>query len=258
MKRILFFLAVSFSFLFVACDDDDNNSGPGDLTLKVTATYDSEPLVNLDATYDYPDGSPLRIQLFNYYLSDIRLYKEGAPAEDAQLLSEVELIQYDDTYTAAEALAGKSFTYKNIPDGVYSGLRIGLGLTADLNATQPGDYEDGHPMSNNFWSWARGYVFTKLEAKADLDGDGEFTDNLTYHIGQNDLYKVIELPQTIKIENGKVANAHINVDLAKMLKNASNEYLDITVVENTLDHTINEDIFRFLYTNLGNAVEIVE
>lgn len=255
MQRILFFLAAT-SILFVACKTDGDQTG--DLTLKVTATYDGEPLVNLDQTYAYPDATPVKFQLFNYYLSDISLFKEGEPNADAYLLSEVELIEYADFYTTELAEQGIQLQFKDIPDGVYSGLRMGIGLAPDLNDTQPGDYSAGHALTNNYWSWARGYVFAKIEGNADLDGDGEFTNKLTYHMGQDDMYKIIEFNTPITIKNGQPVSTPINVDLLNVIRSIENDYLDINLVENTQDHTNDENIYRFLFTNLTNAITVGE
>lgn len=249
MQRILVLLVVT-TFLFTACKTDDDNKF-GELSLKVTATFDNAPLVNLDQTYTYPDGTPIKFQLFNYYLTDIRLVKENGD----HLLSEVELIQYKDFYTQQEAEEGVKLDFKDIPDGIYTGLRMGLGLSPSLNGTQPGDYAAGHALSNNYWSWALGYVFMKIEGNADLDGDGEFTDKLTYHVGKDDLYKVLEFNQPIQIENGKAVTTNINVDVLHVMQSDS-DFLDISLVENQQDHTNDEVLYRFLWQNLTTAVSV--
>ena len=162
------------------------------------------------------------------------------------------MIEYSDFYTLELAKEGIQLHFKDIPDGIYSGLRMGIGLAPDLNATQPGDYSAGHALTSNYWSWARGYVFAKIEGNADMDGDGEFSAKLTYHIGKDDLYQVVEFNTPIQIEDGKPSAAHINVDVLDVIKDSDDNYLDITVVENTQDHTNSDDIFRFLWINLKN------
>ena len=132
---------------------------------------------------------------------------------------------------------------------------MGLGLSPSLNGTQPGDYAAGHALSNNYWSWALGYVFMKIEGNADLDGDGEFTDKLTYHVGKDDLYKVLEFNQPIQIENGKAVTTNINVDVLHVMQSDS-DFLDISLVENQQDHTNDEVLYRFLWQNLTTAVSV--
>ena len=252
MQRILFFLVIT-SLFFTACKSDKDPFG--ELSLQMTATFDDAPLVNIDQTYIYPDGTPIKFQLFNYYLTDIRLVKENGASADDYLLSEVELIQYNDFFTLEEAKEGVKLDFKDIPDGLYSGLRMGIGLSPELNGTQPGDYAAGHALTNNYWSWARGYVFFKIEGNADLNKDGEFSDNITYHVGETDLYQTLEFAHPIQIEDGKPKTVNINVDVLDVMQSAT-DFLDISIVENQQDHTNDAILYHFLWENLVNAPKI--
>jgi hypothetical protein len=247
---ILFLLATAF--LFASCESDPEEV-QGKVNLNFQATYQDAPLVMFDEVYTYPDGSPVKIKLFNYYVSDITLMADGA-GED-QLISEVELIDYAEVYDVNTAAEGLTINLDNIKPGVYTGVRIGLGLTGQLNATQPGEYEAGHPLSDNFWSWARGYVFAKIEANADIDGDGQFSDKLTYHIGSDDLFTTLEMPKSIVVKAGEPAQLNFTVDLYDVLNNNGN-YLDISEASNTQDHTNNEAIYGFLWENLSSAFKV--
>lgn len=247
--RYSFLLLLATAFLFASCDSD-SEEGQGEVNLNFQATYQDAPLVMFDEVYTYPDGSPIKIKLFNYYVSDITLMADGA-GED-QLISEVELIDYAEVYDVNTAAEGITINLDNIKPGAYTGVRIGLGLTGQLNATQPGEYEAGHPLSDNFWSWARGYVFTKIEANADIDGDGQFSDKLTYHIGSDDLFTTLEMSKPVVVKAGEPAQLNFTVDLYDVLNNNGN-YLDISEVTNTQDHTNNEAIYGFLWENLSNA-----
>ncbi len=252
MKSILsvFILA---ALLFVGCGDKDTDA-TGALALNFKATYAGAPLVMFDQTYAYPDGSPMKFQLFNYFVSDITLVKAGQIAEDGHVVSEVERVDYADFFTTDKATAGITYNY-DIPEGVYAQLRIGLGISPDLNATQPGNYRAGHPLTDNYWSWALGYVFAKIEATADIDGDGQFTDKLTYHIGADELYTVITLDKPIVITKDTPASATFEVDVQKVLQNNGN-YLDITQPQNTQDHSNNVDVYGFLWNNLTAAFRL--
>lgn len=252
MQRILIFLAIT-SLFFTACKTDENSFG--EFNLKMTATFDDAPLVNIDETYTYADGTPIKFQLFNYYLTDIRLVKENGTNADDHLLSEVELIEYSEFYTLQEAKEGVKLNFKDIPDGLYSGLRMGIGLSPDLNGTQPGDYAAGHALASNYWSWALGYVFLKIEGNADLNKDGEFNDNITYHVGQTGLYQILEFDHPIQIENGKAQTVNINVDVLDIMQNG-NDFVDISIPENQQDHTNDEVLFHFLWENLVNSTKV--
>ncbi|WP_020535420.1 MbnP family protein [Lewinella cohaerens] len=250
--RQLFLLLLSASLVFSACDPDEEEArGSLDLTFK--ATYQDEPLVMFDQVYTYPDGSPLKFQLFNYYVSDITLIKDDN--SEGVLLSEVELINYEEVYDNATAEQGIQLNFDDLEPGVYTGIKIGLGLTGELNATQPGDYAADHPLSQNFWSWARGYVFAKIEARADRDGDGQFSDPLTYHIGEDELFTTLTMSKPLIIQKDNPANMTFSVDVYDILSRDGN-YLDISAQENTQDHTNNIAIYGWLWENLNNSFKL--
>lgn len=248
MRRLLL-LFCAVPLLIFSCDPDENEKGAVKLNFK--ALYDGEPLVMLDQVYTYPDGTPVKIQLFNFYMSDISLKKTGETT--GVQISEVAVIDYGDVYDVATAEAGIDLvSEQNITAGTYNQIEMGLGLSPALNATQPGDYSAGHPLTDNFWSWAKGYVFAKIEATADLDGDGMFTDKLTYHIGEDELYTLLTLDKSIVVEEGGTSDVTIIVDLYDVFQK-NGEFVDISDDDNTQDHTNDETLYRFLWTNLTTA-----
>jgi hypothetical protein len=250
MQRI-FLLLFAATFLIFSCDPDTDAEKEGSVKLNFKATYQGEPLVMLDQIYAYPDGTPIKFQLFNYYVADVILKKNGETT--GQQISEVATIDYGNVYDVATAQAGIDLiSEKNITPGTYDRIEMGIGLSPALNATQPGDYSAGHPLTDNYWSWATGYVFAKIEASADLDGDGVFTDKITYHIGKDDLYTRLTLDKQIVVAADGTAELDVTVDLYDVLQKEG-EFVDISVVENTQDHTNDEALYRFLWTNLTEA-----
>ncbi|MEL6655125.1 MAG: MbnP family protein [Bacteroidota bacterium] len=248
----LFSIAVLSSVLFVACDDDDQGSANLDVIFK--ARYGDDPLVMLDQVYTYPDGTPIKFQLVNYYISDLALVAQQDNRET--VLSEVELISYADFYDSNTADGGVRFSYDDLTPGTYDQIQFGMGLNAELNATQPSNYQAGHPLTDNFWSWARGYVFAKIEANADLDGDGEFSDKLTYHIGADDLFTVGTVNNEVAIQSGKTTELTFVLDLEQVLQR-DGDFLDLNELSNTIDHTNNPDIYQFLWENIVNNIALV-
>lgn len=242
------------SVLFMGCRDE-NTDTDGTLSLNFKATYAGAPLVMFDQVYAYPDGSSLKFQLFNYFVSDITLVKEGQNPDDGHVVSEVERVDYANFFTTDKATEGVTITYDNVPEGVYKQIRMGLGVSPDLNATQPGNYSAGHPLTDNYWSWALGYVFAKIEASADIDGDGAFTDKLTYHIGADELYTIVTLDKPIVITKDAPATVAFEVDVEKVLQK-DGTYLDITQLSNTQDHSNNVSIYGFLWENLIGAFRL--
>ncbi len=252
MRKFAILFIFSLPFLAMNCEGDLET---GTVELKITGSFGDDPLMMFAQDYIYEDGTPLRFQLVNFYLSDISLVKADDPSEEGQLLSDIELVSFKDIRSLEDAEQGLRFSYNDVPAGSYSGLRIGVGIAPDLNATQPGDYEPGHPLDDNYWSWARGYVFAKIEGNADLDGDGEFGDKLTYHIGDNELYTIVTFDQAFTLQDLGQQEIGLNLDLREVLVN-NGQYLDLNQEELTQDHTIDENIYGFLWDNLVGALGI--
>lgn len=254
MRHLLYLLPLlSLSLFFAACDNDDDQEGNGSLELVFKARYGSDPLVMFDEVYTYPDGTPVKFQLVNYYVSDITLL---APSESKEtMVSEVELISYADFFDTATAEEGVRITYDELEPGAYEQIRMGVGLTPELNGTQPSNYTAGHPLTENFWSWSRGYVFAKIEANADLDGDGQFSDKLTYHIGSDDLFTMMTVDQPIIIQKDNPVRLTFELDMEQVLQRQG-DYLDLNEASNTQDHTNNPDIYQWLWENLVNNLAL--
>lgn len=254
MRRLLYLLPVlALSIFFSSCGNDDDQDLSGSLELVFKARYGDEPLVMLGEEYTYPDGTPIKFQLVNYYVTDIALL---APEENKEtLVSEVELIDYAEFYDTATAENGVSITYDDLSPGTYEQIRLGIGLTPDLNGTQPSNYIAGHPLTDNFWSWARGYVFAKIEAVADLDGDGQFSDKLTYHIGADDLFTTLTVDQPIVIQKDSPLRLIFEIDMEQVLQRQG-DYLDLNEAANTQDHTNNPDIYEWLWENLVDNLSL--
>lgn len=245
-------LAVFALFLFFlgACDPDKDKNATGQVNLNFRAFYEGQPLVMFDQAYDYPDGMKIKFQLFQFYISDATLRRSSGEVK----LSDIETVNFKDVQSTAAALRGLSFRYE-VPVGEYNQLRFGLGVAPNLNATQPGDYSPTHPLAENYWSWALGYVFAKIEGNADTDGDGTFETKLTYHIGADKLYELLSFSAPINVsENGEV-DVDFVVDVADILSDEM-EYIDFRVPANTQDHTNNEAIYGYLWNNFKTAIQL--
>lgn len=253
MTRFLSFLVLfSFVLTYWGCDSSSDDT-TAVLEVRFKALYDGEPLVMLGEEYVYPDGNPLKLQLFNYYISDLALGQGGV--DDAQTLADVLLLDYGEFYTRAEAEQGIVFTYEALPAGSYESLSFGLGINAGLNATTPADYAAGHPLSANHWMGLGSYVFAKIEGSSDLNGDGMFDDKLTYHIGNNDLYVDMKFAETLQLSAEGVNSIILAVDLKDVLESNGN-YIDITDEANQADHTNDSAVYEFFWNNLRNAFQV--
>jgi hypothetical protein len=244
---------VMLALIVLSACTPDKKAENTELELRFVPVYGADPLTMFTRSYVYRDGMHIKLQNFLFYLSDITLISSDGREE---LLSEVELISFKDIQTDAAAGLGYKTAKINIAPGSYRGLRMGIGIAPSLNATQPGDYRAGHPLTDNYWSWAMGYIFTKIEGNADLNGDNNYDENakLTFHIGANALYQLKNYAIQLDIAEGESQEIAFSVDLEQVLIDEAGNYLDFRVIRQ--DHTNDMQVAQFIMQNLGRAIRL--
>ena len=250
MKKLL--PALLLLPLLWAASCDKGNDGKGHVELNFKGVFGAEPLAMYASTYNYYDNTPVKFQLFQFYLSDIALIR--ADNGEAVTISDVELVTFKDVQSTSAAQQGVSLHKEGIPAGQYKAIRMGLGVSPALNATSPGSYTPPHPLDDHYWSWALGYVFMKIEGNADFDGDGQFSDKLTFHTGSDALYRTLEFSQNIEVKEDQLLKLGFTADLKRVMGVSASNYLDIHT--HTQDHTNNPEVFNFLYDNLESAIQL--
>jgi hypothetical protein len=239
--------------LMFACTEKKDTASKVDVAFTVKGVYGDQPLQMYNQNYPYEAGMKIRLQNFQFYLSDIVLLKESRDDADSVKLTEIVLATFRDVQSLDAASNGLNFSFKNIPAGNYKGLRVGIGVAPRLNATSPNSYTPPHPLDDNYWSWALGYVFTKIEGNADIIGDGKFAEKLTFHIGGNDFYRKKTYFKDIVLQPGAANHLQLKVDLRKVLALDSNQFVDFRKV--TQDHINDKVLAKFIADNLVNALE---
>lgn len=254
MKNIFFFLILLGLFTSTSCKDDGGgNLGMlGDVTLKFKAFYGDEPLI-MNQAYTYVDGTPIKFSKFQFFISNISLGQETGGITDAV---EVDLIDFTDSTDPTMAAEGFSMIGSDIPVGNYSTINFGVGVAADLNRTKPADYGNTHPLSEttDYWSGWESYIFTKIEGRLDLDGDGVFDDqSIVYHLGGDDAFRDAVYAKAFTVEEDATTTVNLDIDLSKILVRSETDYFDIT---NT--NAIHEDevLVGYLMDNYSTAISI--
>lgn len=251
MNKFLFFLPLVAVLLFTSCDDDQPTGDDNALlTLNFTSTYGDEPLMMLSRSYDYEDDMKLEVQVFQFYVTDITLLN----GDQETPIMDVDLINFGDVYSNEDALAGKSIADIEIPEGNYTGISFGFGVDPVLNQTANSDYNAGHPLFDNYWGPQTGYIFYKFEANGDLDGNGEFEEQLSIHIGGNKNYNELSFEKPLSVVNGSKETLSFNIDLEKILISENGEYLDFNEVK--IHHNADSPTANLLSGNIPHAVTI--
>ncbi|MCB0559594.1 MAG: hypothetical protein H6573_29080 [Lewinellaceae bacterium] len=253
MKYLFFLFPLAFVLLFSTCKNSDDEMMPGNanLALNFKASYGEAPLTMFEREYAYEDGMAIKMQLFQFYLSEVRLLN----GSEATPLMDISLISFGDVYTDEDAAKGKSTTPATAPAGTYTGIEFGFGVSPELNATIPPNYALGHPLSENYWEAASSYIFFKFEGNADLESNGDFSEKLTFHVGGNDNYRKLTFDKPITIEDGKDLMLQFNIDLQKILVDSNTgEYLDFRQV--TQSHSNSSPSATFMANHLAEAIEM--
>ncbi len=217
-KQALFLLLVAVLTVLSCIKKEDDADNQAKLNVNFKADYSSDPLLMFDRVYDYEDAMQLKFQLFQFYISNLRLIRviDAGQTEEIPVLN-VDLISFADVYTDAEAAAGISSDPISIPPGTYSGLKMGIGLTPELNATQPKDYKSGHPLSENYWDDANSYIYFKVEGLTDLDGDGELANKLTFHVGSEANYREMTFSKPFTVAEQEEVTLSFLIDMYQLL-----------------------------------------
>lgn len=208
----LFFAIISISLLgLMSCKDDPKE---GTLTLHFKAVYDGQPLQTF-TTHPFDNGQQIQLSHMSMFISDLEL----AQGSTTRNLKDVELVDlsYDNL---ASAEAGYTLSITGIPAGTYDGIQFGVGVPADLNAMNPSDFSSSSPLSKTgyYWDAWQSYIFSKTEGRLDTVGNGLPELGFALHVGSDALYRVLQAPIPLTIEDGKSLNVDVIVDYRLLLQ----------------------------------------
>lgn len=254
MNKLLPFLLLAVPLLFSSCGDDEPEmKETTTLSLNAKATFGDQPLVMFEEIYDY-EGQPLQLQLFQIYLTGLTLVYEEEGGQREEAVKDVVLAHFGNTFSTADAEAGLDLLEVEVPARNYTGLKLGLGVSPELNATVPPDYELTHPLSQNYWEDASSYIFFKVEGNTDVDGDGELSDKLTFHVGGNNNYQEATLNQAINLMPNTTASLQLRIDLEKIMLSEDGSFIDFSDFRQA--HSTTSPAAVLMGGNLGGAVEL--
>ena len=250
MRIILF--SVFFAIALSSCEDDKEGAvGDDTVTVRIDARVLEAPF-ELGTVYTEGNGYRYRLETFRTYISMLELVDANG---NATLLKDFYVGSMDETH---------SFRAR-VKEGDYSLIRFYLGVPADYNKNvDPTTYPNSHPLSvqgsqGMFWHWNTGYIFTKFDGKADLEGieSNPLLDPFAFHCGDDPLLRIVSLPIAqgfIEGETSRVFQIHCQVD--KLLQGDA-ENIDIAV--DYLTHTQGNFLLaRRFMDNFGAAFELEE
>lgn len=236
-------LTLGATLFLNSCDDDP---GEGQVKVVFEMTKDGSA-INLNEVYAGDNITAMRIEKLKFYLSNVKLL--GANDE----LREVEVVDFESDRT--------SFTFSNIQEGTYSGISYSVGLSPEMNASDPLDYETGHPLSASwglYWSWAMKYRFALLEGRGAADGsiDGQGDDFIiSMHPGADGFAQAVSLSESVQIEEGKTKTITVQIDVDGMFDGPGG-LVDLPSENQTHTTPSDRDIALRFITNFAAAMSV--
>lgn len=178
MKYSLIAIACAAGFIFSSCkketpEDPQTPSTPatGSVTFSISNEVDGQPIVLHSQNYVNPNNDTFVVDLFKYYISNVRLYKaDGSHYDEPE---SYHLIDQNNT-------ASRTFTLTDVPSGDYVSMSfmIGVDSTRNVSGAQTGALD---PANGMFWTWSTGYIMAKMEGSSPQSTQPGHI--LAFHIG---------------------------------------------------------------------------
>lgn len=179
MQKLLITLGIiAMLGIFCGCSDSNDNSTvqKGSVSIEFDVRAGDQNF-QLGTTYQNALGQDFQIDVFRYYISNIKLVREDGSTYEDPLSSDGSkgyyLIDEADQSSTMIMLEG-------VPFDEYTGMEFTIGVDADRvsQGAQTGALD---PANNLFWSWNAGYIFVQIEGTSPESME---TDNeIMYHIG---------------------------------------------------------------------------
>jgi hypothetical protein len=245
-----FFCFLAVVVLFAGCKNDDSSTLTADLTVQYEARYGSDHLIKYH-NYDFT-GFPIQFNRFDLFVSEVTLFNNAGSVT----LTPVEFLNFTPDNAHTDSTPTIKAVYSAIPEGNYTGVRIGYGVKPEFNNKTPNDYPLTNPLSNGgeYWSGWKSYIFSKIEGQADTDKNGIFDTFLTYHCGSNAVYRYETINVPIQVTRGSTMK--IAFDLQKVLTTATGQPYNIVADPVTSNDKDSVRVAAVLMGNFGKATSV--
>ncbi|HTG55921.1 MAG TPA: MbnP family protein [Niabella sp.] len=232
IHKIQFTWAILFMATFLSCkknisEPEFNQDNLAPLSVEFDNIVGGQNLILNTSNYKNSTGETYNIQLLQYFISNIIVYKANGTSYTVPQDSSYFLIN--------ETNPDSRFARVNVPEGDYTKITFTLGVdslrsTMDISKRTGVLNPAGGMESGMYWGWNSGYIFFKMEGvspQAPLDPTG--VNKYRYHIGGFGGYsaptlnniKTITADLTARgiaqVRKNRRANIHFFVDIEKVL-----------------------------------------
>lgn len=245
MKKFVFFLTIVA--ILSSCKEE------GEFDLNFKALYGDEALV-LNTSYDLDDMN-VKFENLTFLLTDLSLVNAN---DETIELSDAEFVELNG-FDEVSALTGQELIFKNIPTGSYKSLKFTIGVTEDLNAMSPGDFDVDEALgrTDHYWEAWESYIFSKTEGSVDAEGSGVFDLKFFYHTGSDALSRSFVVDTDLTIDADRTSTIVLFMDYNELLRNADGSAFNIP--ENPRNHDPDElEIVTQYVDNYQRAIKVRE
>lgn len=174
-------------------------------------TYSNGDKITVNESTVLFDGTPHKISLLKYYISNIRLVNDKGEEVSFKISenilgSEQGVFLYD--------LGKNKKTSGSIPENHYTKIKFDIGLNDALNNLDPNPFSALHPLSRDqdmFWDMMK-YRFVVMEGSADTAQTGVYNFPYSYHLGGKDFLRKIELDIDWNVKSNSTLPIRFNID----------------------------------------------
>lgn len=255
MKDFTLVATLCLAVIFSACQKDESivaeqpEKTTGTVEIRFVPTMNGEAF-NLNQNFVGPNGKRMRYETFKFYMSDISV-NDGATLLGSD---EIELVDF--------SMNDKSFSFEAKP-GTITQLSYGLGVKKSLNGTgnpdfNPAAYGNDHPLSvykGMYWTWASGYIFSKLEGRIDTSAAQNMNPNYSffYHSGIDTLYGTHAVSGfSAPVVKGQKTILTLKFEVNDVFRTSNDT---INMVNNYFTHTTdNLELAQKVINNIGDAI----
>lgn len=190
---------------------------------------------------------------YDLYLTSVRMYLSHVTLRNDQgertTLAEVALLSPLDS--------DDNRLQVKIPEGQYEVMELGLGLDQELNDSDPGSFDNSHPLAtyqSMYWSMLK-YRFLKIEGRARSRITGQDDITVSMHPGTDDLYQSISRPVNVSTGPGRTPHLVLSFNFNKLLDGPAGK-IDLATEGQTHSEPSDIAIAQKLMINLAAAAKL--
>lgn len=216
--RPYFFIAVTFLTAFTSCkkdkqDDTAEETPVIQLQMDLYPQFGTETM-KLDSVYVTDEGYKIKFTTLKCYMENVR--------NGGTILKDACLFDY-----------GTNGTFLFKADGTpsaFSALSMNIGVQSSINHNDPSAVPTSSALNiltanDMHWGWNPGYIFVKIEAKADtlVDAVDNFDLNVVFHAGTDAFLRDTTFASINWVQQSDVLyNGTMKIDLLEFLRGNSN------------------------------------